>query len=154
MSIGMLMTEVVVATTKTPVDPDTLGFFISDRVKSSIITPSLIMLPPLRAMAIRLLSTLTVKIPSIIEDLASTLSVKLKPDGNSTYIIPSAGIGLTVVNDTVTLLIVPATNDCGMTLDDVIPLTQELILDDEHEFCGDSFDREIIKEMYLSQLTH
>ena len=116
MSIGMLMTEVVVATTKTPVDPDTLGFFISDRVKSSIITPSLIMLPPLRAMAIRLLSTLTVKIPSIIEDLASTLSVKLKPEGNSIYIIPSAGIGLTVVNETVTLLIVPATNDCGMTL--------------------------------------
>ena len=41
--------------------------------------------------------------------------------------------------------------DCGMTLDDVISLTQELIEDEDHEFNGDSMDREIIKEMYLSQ---
>ena len=38
-----------------------------------------------------------------------------------------------------------------MTLDDVISLTQELIEDEDHEFNGDSMDREIIKEMYLSQ---
>ena len=73
--------------------------------------------PPLRVMVTVEPLIAAARAPSIVADVAAVAAplLKAKVAGNPTAIFPSAGIGLVVVKEMVTLPLAPAVKDAGWT---------------------------------------
>ena len=114
-SIFVLLVSVVLIW-KVPDKPEIVGFVILLKTKLFALDADCV--PPLRVNVTIWPETEALKLPSRFVKLLAAVLPMLNPEGNVTTILPSKGIALDVVNETVAFPSAPATNETGVTLVD------------------------------------